>query len=49
VRFGSDGHTMEWIERTPTGEVVYTTEPATSFWKRFGVSFMSVLPIEWLL
>jgi putative cardiolipin synthase len=49
VRFGSDGRTLEWIERTPTGEVVYPTEPETTFWKRFGVGFMSVLPIEWLL
>jgi hypothetical protein len=49
VRFGSDGRTMEWIEHTPTGDIVYTTEPDSTFWKRFGVNVMSVLPIEWLL
>jgi hypothetical protein len=29
--------------------VRYEKEPKTGFWKRFGVSFMSILPIEWLL
>ena len=27
-------------------KVVYTQEPHTGFWRRFGVSFMSILPIE---
>jgi putative cardiolipin synthase len=40
---------LEWVERTDQGEVRYEKEPKTGFWKRFGVSFMSILPIEWLL
>jgi putative cardiolipin synthase len=40
---------LEWVERNDGGEVRYDKEPKTGFWKRFGVSFMSVLPIEWLL
>jgi putative cardiolipin synthase len=40
---------LEWVERTDQGEVRYDKEPGTGFWKRFGVSFMSILPIEWLL
>jgi putative cardiolipin synthase len=40
---------FEWVERTDQGEVRYDKEPKTGFWKRFGVGFMSILPIEWLL
>jgi putative cardiolipin synthase len=40
---------LEWLEHTEQGEVRYDKEPKTGFWKRFGVSFMSILPIEWLL
>jgi putative cardiolipin synthase len=40
---------LEWVERTDQGEVRYSKEPKTGFWKRFGVGFMSILPIEWLL
>ena len=40
---------VEWVERTDQGEVHYDKEPRTGFWKRLGVSFMSILPIEWLL
>jgi putative cardiolipin synthase len=40
---------LEWVERTDQGEVRYDKEPKTGFWKRFGVGFMSILPIEWLL
>lgn len=49
VRLGADGRALEWIERTPQGEVVHTTEPGTSTMRRLGVDLMSVLPIEWLL
>ena len=47
VRLKDDG--LEWVERTEQGEVRYDEEPKTGFWKRFGVGFMSILPIEWLL
>ena len=49
VRLAADGQTLEWLERTPQGEVRHTTEPGTSTMRRLGVGFMSVLPIEWLL
>jgi putative cardiolipin synthase len=49
VVLGPDGRSLQWIERTPTGEKRYDTEPGTSFFKRLGVGTMSILPIEWLL
>ena len=49
VRLAADGQALEWIERTPQGEVIHTTEPGTSTMRRLGVNLMSVLPIEWLL
>jgi hypothetical protein len=27
-------------------QVVYTREPHTGFWRRFGIGFMSIWPIE---
>ena len=48
VRLGEDG-ALVWIERTPAGEVLHDTEPGTSVWQRLGVSFLALLPIEWLL
>ena len=38
-----------WNRQTESGSERYTTEPNTSFWRRFGVGFMSLLPIEHLL
>jgi putative cardiolipin synthase len=49
VRLAPDGHGLEWLERTPQGEERYTSEPKTGFFKRLGVGFMSILPIEWML
>ena len=43
------GNGLEWVERTEQGEIRYDEEPETSFWKRFGVGFMSILPIDWML
>ncbi|MGH7825995.1 MAG: phospholipase D family protein [Candidatus Binatia bacterium] len=48
VRLSDDGQ-LYWIERQEGELVRHDTEPGTSFWQRAGVSFMSVLPIEWLL
>ncbi len=48
VRLAKDGHGLEWIDRG-AGETVYTTEPQTSWWRRFRASFMAVMPIDWLL
>ena len=37
---------IEWITTENGKEQRYTVEPHTSFWRRFGVDFMSILPIE---
>jgi len=49
VRLGADGSSLEWIERTPSGEKRYDTEPETKWSTRMGVEVLSILPIEWLL
>jgi len=49
VVLGPDGKSLQWIERTPTGEKRHDTEPGTGFFKRLGVGVLSVLPIDWLL
>jgi putative cardiolipin synthase len=38
-----------WYHLEDGVEERYTTEPFTSFWRRFGVGFLSMLPIESLL
>jgi len=45
VRLAEDGR-LYWIERTEVGERRYDTEPGTGFWRRVGVRFLSILPIE---
>ena len=40
---------LVWYRQTDDGEVRYTTEPNTGFWRRFGVGFLAILPIEYLL
>ena len=49
VRLAPDGQSLQWIERTATGEKVYDTEPETSLMRRLGVGILSGLPIDWLL
>jgi putative cardiolipin synthase len=49
VRLGSDGRTLEWIERTAVGETRYDTEPGTTWFQRRSVDFYSILPIDWML
>ena len=49
VRLAPDGEHLQWIERTVDGERRYDTEPGTSWWARFKVDVLSVLPIEGLL
>ena len=49
VRLAPGGHDLEWIERTPTGEVRHLVEPGTRWYLRTGVEMLSLLPIEWLL
>ena len=45
----SDTGQLYWLEQLNGKAVRYDTEPATTFWQRAGVKFLSVLPIEWLL
>ena len=40
---------LVWYRQVDGGEERFTTEPNTGFWRRFGVGFMSLLPIESLL
>jgi len=49
VRLASDGRSLEWIERTASGETRYDTEPNTSWFLRSKVEMLSILPIDWLL
>ncbi len=48
VRLGDDRE-LQWLERVEGKETVHDEEPGTSFWQRLGVSFLSMLPIDWLL
>jgi cardiolipin synthase C len=48
VRLTGSGN-LQWIERTPEGEKIHDSEPGASAFRRAGVGFMSILPIEWLL
>lgn len=48
LRLGPDG-SIRWIEQRAGTEIVHDTEPGTTFWQRFGVGVLSLLPIEWLL
>jgi cardiolipin synthase C len=45
LRLDADGD-IEWVAQENNTEVVYRTEPHTSFWKRFQVGFLRLLPIE---
>jgi len=49
VRLQSPDGGLEWIDRRPEGDVRFTKEPETSWVRRLGVGFQSLLPIEWLL
>jgi putative cardiolipin synthase len=45
LRLDADGD-IEWVAQENNTEVVYRTEPHTSFWRRFSVGFLRLLPIE---
>lgn len=49
VRLDGDGGGLQWVERTGQGEVIHTSEPKTGFFKRLGIGFLSLLPIDWML
>jgi len=42
----TEGGDLYWIERTPSGEKRYDTEPGAGFFRRAWVGFLSILPIE---
>jgi putative cardiolipin synthase len=48
VRLNEAG-AMEWLEPHENGVIVHKSEPGVSWWKRFKVGAMALLPIEWLL
>jgi putative cardiolipin synthase len=45
LRLEADGD-IEWVAQENNTEVVYRSEPHTSFWRRFTVGFLRLLPIE---
>jgi putative cardiolipin synthase len=49
VRLGPDGRSLEWIERTTSGETRYDTEPGTNWFQRRSVDLLSILPIDRML
>jgi putative cardiolipin synthase len=40
---------LVWHRSVDGSDQRFTKEPNTGFWRRFGVGFMRLLPIEWLL
>ncbi|HDQ41594.1 MAG TPA: phospholipase D family protein [Desulfonatronum sp.] len=48
VRLAEDGR-LYWLEQDKDGTIRHDSEPGVGFWKRTGVRFISLLPIEWLL
>ena len=49
VRLAADGQSVEWVEQTPAGQVIYRTSPETGMLRRAWIRFLSTLPIDWLL
>ncbi len=47
VRLAAEG--LQWVDRTPAGESIHTSEPGSTGWKRFQSGFFSLLPVEWML
>lgn len=45
----TDNGRLNWLEPTPNGVRVHTTEPGTRGWQRWTISILSKMPIEWLL
>lgn len=48
VRLNEKGG-LYWLEQREGKAVRHDSEPGVGFWKRAGVAFLSILPIEWLL
>jgi putative cardiolipin synthase len=45
----TDRGKLQWSETVNGREMVHAREPGRTFWRRVGVSILSLLPIEWLL
>ncbi|MCE7901933.1 MAG: phospholipase D family protein [Gammaproteobacteria bacterium PRO9] len=43
------GGKLVWLEHRGTDLIRHDAEPGTGFWRRAGVWFISLLPVEWLL
>jgi putative cardiolipin synthase len=48
VRLTKSG-SLEWLEQTEAGQIRYTRDPKTGFFKRLVNRILGWLPIEWLL
>ena len=48
LRLSDDG-ALTWADGREIGDSVYVREPGVGFWRRFEVTLLSHLPIEWLL
>ena len=46
---GSSRESIRWHLKQDEGEIIYDKEPYVGFWKKFGVWFIGLLPIEHLL
>jgi cardiolipin synthase C len=49
VLLGPGGRGLQWIELTPSGEIQHRSEPDASLLRRFYVSLLRMLPLDWLL
>jgi putative cardiolipin synthase len=45
----NDDESIHWHLKQDDGEITYDKEPYVSFWKKFGVWFIGILPVESLL
>jgi len=48
VRLQPDG-SLVWIEQGATGDIRHDTEPEAGWFRRFGVTLLSLLPLDWML
>jgi len=46
VKNENGGEKLQWLGYENGKEVIFTKEPYTGFWKRFGIGFMKIFPIN---
>jgi putative cardiolipin synthase len=49
VRLAADGSSIEWVEPTPSGEVIHRSSPETGLLRRAWIRLLSIFPIDWML